>query len=160
MRTTRVQFSSDETSESVANRIAIAFDPGNTFKVRDKFFRLSRFRVLYPVTQEDIVEDRYTLVLPLEETPPAKEPPPQNLPPKKTLSVEPQEKAKRGRKPKEENHVLPKEGEIWRAKDPRRPQVFTIFKVTPEHAEVGKGRKISLDRFSRYEKVSGINFTE
>jgi hypothetical protein len=170
MRTSKVQFSEEETTESVAHRISVAFDPGNTIKIRDKFFRLSKFKVIYPVTKEDVVGDNYTLILPLTEPTktvpkptPVKPIKPTKLPEPPKPSVEPsppKEASKRGRKPKEGGPITPKEGEIWKAKDPRRPQVFTIFKVTSECVEIGKGRKISIDRLHRYEKVSEINFTE
>lgn len=48
----------------------------------------------------------------------------------------------------------PKVGEVWRSKDPRRKNPFTVTRVTKERVYTNDGREIAKARMSRYERVS------
>lgn len=63
MRVSRIQFDGSESSESVASRIACAFDPGNILKIRDYFFKMSSQRVMNQTVAGNVVGDNYTLIL-------------------------------------------------------------------------------------------------
>ena len=63
MRVSRVQFDDSEPTESIVNRIACAFDPGNILKVRGNFFRMSPQRVMNQTIADNVVGDIYTLIL-------------------------------------------------------------------------------------------------
>jgi hypothetical protein len=63
MRVSRIQFDESESSESVASRIACAFDPGNILKIRDYFFKMSPQRVMNQTVAGNVVGDNYTLIL-------------------------------------------------------------------------------------------------
>jgi len=63
MRVSRIQFDESESSESVASRIACAFDPGNILKIRDSFFKMSPQRVMNQTVAGNVVGDNYTLIL-------------------------------------------------------------------------------------------------
>lgn len=63
MRTTRILYDESETPESVARRIVRAFDPGEIFCIQGKYFKVSVMRTANETARENVVEDKYTLVL-------------------------------------------------------------------------------------------------
>lgn len=83
MRTTRLLFDESETAESVARRIVRAFDPGEIFFVKGKFFRVSGMRTANETIRDNVVGDKYTLVLNVgepEPPPPVAPEPPKSKP--------------------------------------------------------------------------------
>lgn len=74
MRTIRILFDETETSESIARRIVRAFNPGEIFKIRDKYYKVSPMRVANETIRANIVDDRYTLVLNVGEPEPVQTP--------------------------------------------------------------------------------------
>jgi hypothetical protein len=72
MRTTRILFDESETPESIARRIVRAFDPGEIFFVRGKFFKVSVMRTANETIRDNVIGDKYTHVLNVGEP----EPPP------------------------------------------------------------------------------------
>lgn len=73
MRTTRLLFDNIETAESIARRIVRAFDPGESFCVKGKFFKVSKVRTAHEISRDNIEADKYTLVLNLGEPAPTVE---------------------------------------------------------------------------------------
>ena len=72
-RVSRLLFDESETPEGVARRIVRAFDPGETFCVKGKFFRVSGGRTANETIPENVIGNKYTLVLNIgepEPTPP------------------------------------------------------------------------------------------
>lgn len=63
MRVSRIQFDESESTESVASRIACAFDPGNILKIRDHYFKMSKLRVMNQTVAGNVIGDNYTLIL-------------------------------------------------------------------------------------------------
>ena len=63
MRVSRIQFDDSEPTDSIARRIACAFDPGNVLKIRDSFFKMSSLRVMNQTSGNNVVGDNYTLIL-------------------------------------------------------------------------------------------------
>jgi hypothetical protein len=49
---------------------------------------------------------------------------------------------------------LPKVGQVWKPKDPRRVSSFKVASVTSTDVVADDGRRVSLDRWSRYTLVS------
>ena len=70
MRISRLLFDESETPESIAQRIVRAFDPGETFCVRGRFFRVSGGRTANETVRENVVGGKYTLVLNIGEPEP------------------------------------------------------------------------------------------
>ena len=70
MRISRLLFDESETPESIAQRIVRAFDPGETFCVRGRFFRVSGGRTANETVRENVIGDKYTLVLDIGEPEP------------------------------------------------------------------------------------------
>ena len=63
MRVSRIQFDESESTEGIVHRIACAFDPGNVLKIRGKFFKMSRDRIMNQTIAANVVADKYTLIL-------------------------------------------------------------------------------------------------
>lgn len=63
MRITRLLFDESEAPESVARRIVRAFNPGEVFQVRGKYFKVSATREANETIRENVVGGKYTLVL-------------------------------------------------------------------------------------------------
>ena len=63
MRTIRILFDEFEASENIARRIVRAFSPGETFKIRDKYFKVSGMRTANETVLANVVDGKYTLVL-------------------------------------------------------------------------------------------------
>jgi hypothetical protein len=63
MRTTRLLFDDNEPAENIARRIVRAFDPGEVFEVKGKFFRVSGGRTIGETCRENVVGDKYTKIL-------------------------------------------------------------------------------------------------
>jgi hypothetical protein len=63
MRITRLLIEESESTESVVQRIVRAFDPGEIFCVRGRFFRVSGGRTANETTQGSVVGGKYTLIL-------------------------------------------------------------------------------------------------
>jgi len=49
---------------------------------------------------------------------------------------------------------MPRVGERWKPKDPRRIADFTVTAIEGDHAVTDDGRRIQLARFKRYERIS------
>lgn len=76
MRTTRLLFDDNEPAENIARRIVRAFDPGEVFEVKGKFFRVSGGRTIGETCRENVVGDKYTKILNVGEPDPTPPPPP------------------------------------------------------------------------------------
>jgi len=85
MRTIRVLFDESEASESIARRIVRAFNPGEIFQVRDKYFKVSTMRFANETIRANIVGDKYTLVLNVGEPEPVSQTP--VVPPKPIVEL-------------------------------------------------------------------------
>lgn len=70
MRTLRIVFDTHETPENIARRIVRAFDPGEVFLIKGKFFRVSGMRTANETTKENVQGDKYTLILNVGESAP------------------------------------------------------------------------------------------
>lgn len=181
-RVSRLLFDESETAEGIARRIVRAFDPGETFCVKGKFFRVSGARIANETVPDNVTGSKYTLVLnigepdptppvvetvvklpepPVEVQPPVSEPPPsaivQSQIPKKSTS-------KSGEYPvvREEAAQVTKEGppkvqvspgQVWESKDRRRNTFFTVASVDNEFVHTVKGGKVSLKRMRNYRLV-------
>jgi hypothetical protein len=170
-RIARLLFDKSETPESIAQRIVRAFDPGETFCVKGKFFRVSGMRTANETVSDNVTGNKYTLVLNLGEPdptppvfemrPPASTPPPssvvQNQVPKKSTSgsgeyaVVREGAAQVTKEGPPEVRVAP--GQIWESKDRRRNTFFTVASVDNEFLYTVKGGKISLKRMRSYRLV-------
>jgi hypothetical protein len=162
MRTVRIQFDDSEPSDSVARRIVFAFNPGNVFKVRDSFFKVTGLRSVHGVTPESVTGD-YAQILPpnpnasLDEVkkerldaigqahervkarassipPPMSETPISEPPPS---GVQP----------------MVQVGQTWKPRDPRRKASFTVAKIDEDFVYAEDGRKVARERLKRYEMV-------
>lgn len=71
MRISRLLLDESETPESIAQRIVRAFDPGETFCVKGRFFRVSGGRTANETVRENVIGDKYTLVLNIGESEPS-----------------------------------------------------------------------------------------
>ena len=69
-RVSRLLFDESETPEGIARRIVRAFDPGETFCVKGKFFRVSGGRTANETIPENVIGNKYTLVLNIGEPDP------------------------------------------------------------------------------------------
>jgi hypothetical protein len=63
MRITRILFDEAEPTDSIARRVVRAFNPGEVLCVRGEFFKVSNLRTLNKTVRENVVGDKYTLVL-------------------------------------------------------------------------------------------------
>ena len=70
MQITRLLFDESEAPESIARRIVRAFSPGEIFCIRGKYFKVSIMRTANETIRENVVEDKYTLVLNVDEREP------------------------------------------------------------------------------------------
>ena len=75
MRIARLLFDESEAPESVARRIVRAFNPGEVFQVRGKYFKVSSTRGANETIQGNVVGDKYTLVLNVGDPEPILSPP-------------------------------------------------------------------------------------
>jgi hypothetical protein len=185
MRTTRLLFDDAETAESIARRIVRAFNPGETFCVKGKFFRVSNIRTANETSRINIEGDKYTLILnigepsPIAEVPKISEPsiPPRTLPeppsaivntqvtPKEIPSESGEYKIVRENSAKVTREgpqkILPLAGQRWQTKDSRRANSpsFTVLKVDDAFAYTDKGGRIALKRWRSYRLVEdGVVF--
>lgn len=183
MRTTRILFEPTETAESIARRIVRAFNPGESFCVKEKFFRVSNLRTANATSRINIEGDNYTLILnigepsPIPEVPKVSETnslpsaPPSVLPepPPSTITnvkITPETPLESGEfKIVRENvagitregpqKILPLAGQRWQTKDSRRSSSppFTVLRVDDEFAYTDKGGRIALRRWTKYRLV-------
>ncbi len=70
MRTLKIVFDTHETPENIARRIVRAFDPGEVFLIKGKYFRVSGMRTANETTKENVQDDKYTLILNVGESAP------------------------------------------------------------------------------------------
>ena len=179
-RVSRLLFDDSETAESIAQRIVRAFDPGETFCVKGKFFRVSGARTANETVPDNVTGNKYTLVLnlgeaaptppkvveklpetPVEVKPPISSPPPssvvQSQVPKKATSgsgeyaVVREGAAQATKEGPPQVQVEP--GQMWESKDRRRNTFFTVASVDSEFLYTVKGGKISLKRMRNYRLV-------
>lgn len=183
MRTTRLLFDTAETAENIARRIVRAFNPGEAFCVKGKFFKVSNLRTANETTRINIEGDKYTLILnigepsPLVEVPKISEPstPPRPLPdppPSAVINTEVipskiplesgeskivQEDSARVTQ-KVAQKILPLVGQRWQTKDSRRvaSPPFTILKMDDEFVYTDKGARIALKRWRTYRLVEDV----
>jgi hypothetical protein len=187
MRTTRLLFDDSETPESIARRIVRAFNPGEIFCVKGKFFLVSRIRTANEIPRINVVGDKYTLVLnlldpglvqdPVALTPiiellsttnqPLSEPPPSAVPQAKTLPK--RLTSESGEYPIVRDSAAkvtregppktqPEVGQDWQPKDQRRSSTsFTITKVDIDFVYTNRGGRISLKRWRNYRLVTTPN---
>lgn len=74
MRITRILYDESETPESIARRIVRAFNPGEIFCIQGKYFKVSVMRTANETVRDNVVENKYTLVLNVGETEPVQAP--------------------------------------------------------------------------------------
>jgi hypothetical protein len=60
---TRILFGEGEAPNSIANRIVRAFNPGEIFCIQDKYFKVSIMRTANETARDNVVGNKYTLVL-------------------------------------------------------------------------------------------------
>ena len=63
MRTIRILYDESETPESIARRIVRAFNPGEIFCIQGKYFKVSMMRIANETVRDNVVGDKYTLIL-------------------------------------------------------------------------------------------------
>ncbi len=63
MRVSRILFDDSEPTDSIARRIACAFDPGNVIRIRDSYYKMSSLKVMNQTVEGNIIGDNYTLIL-------------------------------------------------------------------------------------------------
>jgi len=74
MRITRILYDESETPESIARRIVRAFNPGEIFCIQGKYFKVSVMRTANETVRDNVVENKYTLVLNVGEPEPVQAP--------------------------------------------------------------------------------------
>lgn len=89
-----------------------------------------------------------------DEPRPKREPKPEKAPSK----VPPKPERKSGPPPSDRRSAasspVPRVGEQWKPRDPRRIATFTVVAVENDYVVTDDGRKIQLARFPRYERVN------
>jgi len=180
MRTTRLLFDDTETAENIARRIVRAFNPGETFCVKGKFFRVSNIRTANETSRINIEGDKYTLILnigepsPIVEVPkisepstpsrPLSDPPPSTIVNTQVTSKETSPESGEYKIVREDSarvtregpqKILPLAGQRWQTKDSRRADSpsFIVLKVDDAFAYTDKGGRIALKRWRSYRLV-------
>jgi hypothetical protein len=182
----RYPLSGSESSDEIAQRLAVGCSPGMVLSVRGDYFRVLHTRpVMVRRTSADsvngapiaLVEDPSTPIVrrvatippppvTVEEEPKVEDPVPEvveaeavveetasetQVTPPLLVEVPPLRRSSRPPAP-----VIPiRVGQAWVPKDTRRnPTPFKLVAVNPDHAVADDGRKIQLQRFSRYRLVN------
>jgi hypothetical protein len=101
MRITRILYDESETPESIARRIVRAFNPGEIFCIQGKYFKVSIMRTANETVQDNVVDNKYTLVLNVGESEPVQAlVPPVVVAPEPVVEVPPEpEKESEGNQP-------------------------------------------------------------